>query len=238
MRLLLTNDDGMDAPGIAALAEVASEFGEVVVVAPHLPCSGCGHRIVTDRPIGVKQERAGWYRVEGFPADCVRLALAQLVDQVDWVLSGINDGANLGADIHVSGTVAAVREAALFRVPGIALSQFRNRPSNMSWDQTSQLARQVLQAMLNWKLEAGDFLNVNLPDPPNSPEPKVCPVDDSPLPFHYAVSDQGYRYQGIYQERSRHVDSDVHHCFSGTITVSQLSVRDPRLVKNEPPTRS
>ncbi|MCA9106104.1 MAG: 5'/3'-nucleotidase SurE [Planctomycetales bacterium] len=225
MRILLTNDDGIEAPGIAALAAVAREFGEVFVVAPHQPCSGCGHRIVTERPLAIAQKQVGWTSVDGYPADCVRLGLGYLVPQVDLVLAGINDGANLGADVHVSGTLAAVREAALFQVPGIALSQFRNRPTTMSWEATAEVARAALRRVVSWPLRAGEFLNVNLPDPPGSTELVECSIDYSPLPRNYDAIEGGFQYAGIYQQRERVEDSDVHHCFAGAITVSRLSVR-------------
>ena len=110
MKILLTNDDGIDAPGLEALAAAARCLaGEVVVVAPAEPHSGCGHRVTTDRPLAVAEIAAGWYRVSGTQADCVRLALGRLVPDAALVISGINAGGNLGADIHLSGTVAAAR---------------------------------------------------------------------------------------------------------------------------------
>lgn len=233
MRILLTNDDGLDAPGLETLAKVASEFADIIVAAPAQPCSGCGHRIVTDRDVLVTEESRHRFRVHGFPADCVRLALTQFAPNVDLVLSGINDGANLGADVHVSGTVAAVREAALFRVPGIALSQFRNRPSRIQWEQSAALVRRVLNEWLATTHEPLTLLNVNLPDPLQLPDndswmqsiPLIeCSVDNSPLPYRYEQTATGYRYCGIYQERDREPHTDVHHCMNGAITVSRVRV--------------
>src|SRR3954447_25415318 len=99
MRLILTNDDGIDAPGLAALARAADGLGDLRVVAPDGPQSGCGHAVTTHRPFGILRRPDGAVAVSGTPADCVRLALHHLVEGVDWVLSGINSGGNLGADV-------------------------------------------------------------------------------------------------------------------------------------------
>src|SRR5437764_14701467 len=126
MKLLLTNDDGIDAPGLAALLAAARPLGEPVLVAPLAAHSGCSHRVTTDGPIRVEHRPAG-FAVEGTPADCVRVALHDIVRDAAWVLSGINAGGNLGADVYISGTVAAVREAVLHGYPGVAVSQYRKR---------------------------------------------------------------------------------------------------------------
>src|SRR2546421_8158247 len=113
MKLLLTNDDGIDALGLAALAEVAAAHGTLTWVAPHAHLSGCGHRVTTSEPIKLMNKGVQRWAIDGTPADCVRVALAKLAPDVAWVLSGMNHGGNLGADVYISGTVAAVREAAL-----------------------------------------------------------------------------------------------------------------------------
>jgi 5'-nucleotidase len=131
--LLLTNDDGIDAPGIAALAEAVEGLGVRKVVAPFGPYSGCGHVVTTHKPLVVTTRPDGRHAVEGTPADCVRLALHHLEPAFDWVVSGINAGGNLGTDVHHSGTVAAVREAVIHGRPGIAVSQYMARgPSRSS----------------------------------------------------------------------------------------------------------
>src|SRR5262245_53768028 len=126
MKLLLTNDDGIDAPGLRALLAAAQPLGEPVVVAPARAHSGCSHRVTTDGPFRVAARPDG-FAVEGTPADCVRVALHDVAPDIAWVLSGINAGGNLGADVYHSGTVAAVREAVLHGLPGVALSQYRKR---------------------------------------------------------------------------------------------------------------
>jgi 5'-nucleotidase len=118
MHFLLTNDDGIDAPGLQALAEAAAPLGELTVAAPVAALSGCSHRVTTDTPFRVCRRQPSRYAVEGTPADCVRVGLHRLVPGATAVLSGINAGGNLGADVHHSGTVAAVREAVLHGWPG------------------------------------------------------------------------------------------------------------------------
>jgi 5'-nucleotidase len=124
MRLLISNDDGIYSPGIAALAEVATEFGEVRIVAPDVERSSASHSITSGRPLSVKltkHMKVEAYRVDGTPADCVALGAYQWKD-VDVVLSGINLGPNIGNGIWHSGTLAAAKQAALMGMRGIALS--------------------------------------------------------------------------------------------------------------------
>ena len=124
MRILVSNDDGIYSPGIAALAQVASEFGDVRVVAPDVERSSAGHSITASRPLSYRPtliQGLSAYRVNGTPADCVALG-AYHWDKVDLVLSGLNIGLNLGNSIWHSGTVAAAKQAALLGIRGIALS--------------------------------------------------------------------------------------------------------------------
>src|SRR5947208_12164721 len=107
--LLLTNDDGVDAPGLAALHAATEGLGRRQVVAPFGPYSGCGHVVTTHRPVVISRRGEGRYAIEGTPADCVRMAIHHLQPGLSWVVSGINFGGNLGTDTHHSGTVAAVR---------------------------------------------------------------------------------------------------------------------------------
>ena len=235
MRLLVTNDDGIDAPGIAALVELAGEFGEPIVAAPAQCWSGCGHRLMTDRPIEVTEIRPRWFRIDAFPADCVRLAVHHLVGPVDVVLAGINDGGNLGADVHVSGTVAAAREAALFRIPSIAISQYRARRGRTLWEDSRELARQALTRALEQR-EAGVVWNINLPD--RRPETLEisdrswireiscveCGLDPHPLPWEYRREGDRFVYAGDYQQRARESGTDVDRCFAGAITMTRLRI--------------
>jgi 5'-nucleotidase len=126
VRLLIANDDGIYSPGIAALAEVATEFGEVRIVAPDVERSSAGHSITSGRPLSYKRTthlsvKVEAYRVDGTPADCVALGASQW-ENVDVVLSGVNLGPNIGNGIWHSGTLAAAKQAALMGMRGIALS--------------------------------------------------------------------------------------------------------------------
>ncbi len=118
MRWLVTNDDGVDALGIRALAEVAARLGSPTVVAPAGALSGCSHRVSSDESFCVMSRDSQTHVVHGTPADCVRVGLYALAKDADWVLSGINHGGNLGVDVLHSGTVAAVREGVLHGKPG------------------------------------------------------------------------------------------------------------------------
>ncbi len=221
----MTNDDGMDAPGLALLAELAAEFGDVVVVAPAEQHSQQGHRLTTNASIAVEQVRGGWFRVRGAPADCVRLGFWELCPDADWVFAGVNEGGNLGADVYCSGTVAAAREAALLGRPGLAISQYIVRSRPLDWDGARRRARAAIRFVLAQPPEPRAYWNVNLPHPENGAEdsaPALCPVDPSPFDVRFERREDGYRYCGNYHRRPRVPDSDVDWCFRGGISVSRL----------------
>jgi 5'-nucleotidase len=223
--LLLTNDDGIDAPGLEALRLAAEGLGRCRIVAPSGPFSGCGHRVTTHGPIVVERRDEDRLAVEGTPADCVRLALHHLAPEFSWVLSGINAGGNLGTDIYHSGTVAAVREAVIHGRPGIALSHYIARGRPIDWIRATDWTRRVLVDLLARPWEPGTFWNVNLPHPPpGGPDPAVvfCPLDPSPLPLAYRVEGPSAHYCGDYHLRPRRASSDVDFCFRGAIAVSLI----------------
>lgn len=226
-KFLLTNDDGIDAPGLKALREVASRFGEPFVVAPHRQISGSSHQITTE-PIRVDQLPDGRHSVEGTPCDCVRIGLLQLAPDVDWVLSGINDGGNMGVDVFMSGTVGAAREAALLGKKAAAISQFRRRQLPFEWAWPQALTEHVLKQLLRRPLPPRCFWNVNLPadyDPSGSvPDIVFCPLDPHPLPVRYEWINGAFHYRGDYQGRQRRAGSDVDICFSGRVAVSLISL--------------
>jgi 5'-nucleotidase len=225
MKLLLTNDDGIEAPGLAALAEAASQLGKTEIVAPVECHSGCGHRLTTDEDFTVRELERGRLAVAGTPADCVRVALHAVAPDVDWVLAGINAGANLGADVWVSGTVAAVREAVLHGKPGIAFSQYRRRDREFDWRRTVDWSVSLLRDLLARPYEPGTFWNVNFPHlEPSAPLPPVvlCPLNRHPLPLSYRREGDRLRYNGNYHERRRDDGSDVDVCFGGQIAVTLI----------------
>lgn len=227
MKFLLTNDDGVDAPGLAALAEAVSGWGEVAIVAPAEHQSGCSHRVTTNGPIRIGTRGPGHYSVEGMPADCVRVGLNSLAPDTTWVLSGINEGGNLGADVFHSGTVAAVREAVLHGWPGIALSQFRRRGVALDWRQAVEWVRPLLRELIGQVAPPGSFWNVNLPHlDAGSPPPEVvfCPLDPSPLPLDFRREGESLHYSGDYHQRRRRPGTDVDVCFRGRIAVTQIAL--------------
>jgi 5'-nucleotidase len=227
MRLLLTNDDGVHAPGLRALEEAAAALGELFVVAPSDAFSGCAHRVTTDGPVRVRQLGPNRFAVDGTPADCVRLALHGLVPAPGRVLSGVNAGGNLGADVYHSGTVAAVREAALHGVAGVALSQYRKRSLDFDWARAAVWSARVLADLLARPAAPGVFWNVNLPhlngDLP-APETVECPLDPGPLPLSFRRDGDAFHYSGDYHGRRRVAGADVDVCFGGRIAVTRLTL--------------
>lgn len=227
MRLLLTNDDGIDAPGLTSLERVARKLGEVIVVAPAGAQSGCGHRVTTDAPFRVVTHGPVRFAVEGTPGDCVRAGLHSLVGDVDWVLSGINAGGNLGADVFHSGTVAAAREATLHGKPAIALSHYRRRGLDFDWDQAGERILPILRHLLAHPWVPGVFWNINLPHlEPGEADPEVvyCPLDTRPLPLSFRRDGDFLHYDGNYHGRPREPGADVDVCFGGKIAVSRLTL--------------
>src|SRR5262245_8552465 len=184
MQLLLTNDDGIDAPGLQALVEAARPLGELTVAAPVGALSGCSHQVTTSHPISIAPRAPGWFAVGGTPADCVRVALQHLAPRTSWVLSGINAGGNLGADVHYSGTVAAARGAVLHGWPAVAVSQYRKKGLATDWQRTAAWAAPLLRRLITQPWKQGTFWNINLPHlGPDEPDPAVvfCPLDPTPL---------------------------------------------------------
>lgn len=165
MRILLSNDDGYFAPGLEALARNLSAAAQVTVVAPERNQSGASNSLTLDRPLLLRQSATGFHFVNGTPTDCVHLALTGLVPETpDWVVSGINHGANMGDDTIYSGTVAAATEGFLLGIPAIAVSL-----ANMH-DGHFDTAARVVSELVNryqrnpWK--EATLLNVNVPDVP------------------------------------------------------------------------
>jgi 5'-nucleotidase len=225
MKLLLTNDDGIDAPGLAALEMAAAPLGDMIVVAPDAPYSGCGHTVTTDKPFRVMARDRGRYAVGGTPADCVRVALNRLAPETAWVLAGINAGGNLGADVYHSGTVAAAREAALHGWPAVAVSHYKRRGLEFDWPRAARWAAAVLSELLLLPAEPGLFWNINLPHLARDvPDPPVmyCPLDPAPLPLAYAIDGELHSYNGDYHTRRRGSGTDVDVCFGGGIAVTAL----------------
>ncbi|MFZ1245490.1 MAG: 5'/3'-nucleotidase SurE [Azonexus sp.] len=167
MRILLSNDDGYFAPGLAALAEALRGLGEVVVVAPEQNRSGASNSLTLDRPLHLKKAANGFYFVNGTPTDCVHLAVTGMLDDLpDIIVSGINHGANMGDDTIYSGTVAAATEGYLFGIPSIAISLTSFESNNFAT--AGLVARQLVERFIRDPIREPVLLNVNVPDIPNA----------------------------------------------------------------------
>jgi 5'-nucleotidase len=227
LRLILTNDDGIDAPGLEALYAACADLGEILVAAPDRCHSSMSHRVTTDTAIEVTEIAPDRFRVAGTPADCARIAIACLAPEAEWAIAGINRGGNLGADTYISGTVAAAREAALLGRHAVAISQYVAKGRAVDWSLAGRWARAALARILGEEQRPGIFWNVNLPHPvagAREPEIVFCPADTSPLDVRFRRSGSEYWYCGDYHGRPRIHGSDVERCFAGDITVTELTV--------------
>ncbi len=163
MRILISNDDGYQAPGLEHLAEALGTLGEVTVVAPDRDRSGASNSLTLDNPIRATEMPNGFIRVDGTPTDCVHLAITGLLEQEpDIVVSGINAGANLGDDVLYSGTVAAAMEGRFLGLPAIAVSMITGTPEHFGT--AARIARRLVAALQEDPLPGNTILNVNVPD--------------------------------------------------------------------------
>ncbi|MFK7963774.1 MAG: 5'/3'-nucleotidase SurE [Burkholderiaceae bacterium] len=162
MHILLSNDDGYFSPGLAALERVLGDLATVTVVAPERDRSGSSNSLTLDRPLSVRKADSGYYYVNGTPTDCVHIAMTGLLDtRPDMVVSGINDGANMGDDTIYSGTVAAATEGHLLGVPAIAFSLVKRGYPHL--DSIAPIARDIVAHFFANPLPASTLLNVNFP---------------------------------------------------------------------------
>jgi 5'-nucleotidase len=165
MRILLSNDDGYLAPGLAALYHALKPLGEVTVMAPEQNCSGASNSLTLSRPLSVWRSANGFYYVNGTPTDSVHIALTGMLDhKPDLVVSGINNGQNVGEDTLYSGTVAAATEGVMFGVPSIAFSLVGRDWAHL--DDAARVAADIVSQFLAHPLPAHPLLNVNIPSLP------------------------------------------------------------------------
>lgn len=163
MHILVSNDDGVHAPGIKALAEAMTLLGDVTTVAPDRNCSGASHSLTLENPLRLQRLENGLYSVKGTPSDCVHLAIHGLLTKApDIVVSGINAGANLGDDVIYSGTVAAATEGRFLGLPAVAVSLVGQE----HYETAAMVARQVVARLKQYPLAANYVLNINVPDLP------------------------------------------------------------------------
>ena len=165
MRILLSNDDGYFAPGLNILADYLAKMAEVVIVAPERNRSGASNSLTLDRPLTVRKAANGYFYVNGTPTDCVHLAVTGLLDQLpDMVISGINDGANMGDDTIYSGTVAAAMEGYLLGIPSFAVSMSRHGVKY--YETAARVMVELIKKFENDQFPPPLLLNINVPDVP------------------------------------------------------------------------
>lgn len=236
MKILITNDDGYDAPGLKALYDAVSPLGDVTVVAPSVCHSSRGHAVEVKRNIcvwPVDVEGIGKVHVvDSSPADCTRIAMGVISDSPpDIVIAGINPGANLGVDVYYSGTIAAAREAAMAGLPAIAVSRYMKPGVPMLWDEISQFTNAAIARVMTEPTEPGEFWNVNLPAVSGQPIAGLTFVAHSTeqqgLGFKAVErSDEKSEYQfvGNYQGRPAAQSADVRFIFDGYATATKLGL--------------
>ena len=165
MKILLSNDDGYFAPGLNILAEHLTKIADITVVAPERNRSGASNSLTLDRPLSVRKASNGFFYVNGTPTDCVHIALTGLMDTMpDMVISGINDGANMGDDTIYSGTVAAAMEGYLLDIPSLAFSMSQQNATH--FETAARIAVEMVQHYQKIGFASPTLLNVNVPDVP------------------------------------------------------------------------
>jgi 5'-nucleotidase len=235
VRILLTNDDGIYAPGLRALRPELQKLGEVTVVAPASEQSAVGHSITLLTPLVVQEvhdegrQFLGW-AVEGKPADCVKVALLELLPEPpDLIVSGLNAGSNAGINVLYSGTVAAAIEGAFFQRTSIAVSLEYTRAKPLDFPRAAELARGVIEQVVARRPADGTLLNVNIPSLEKGPVRGVRVVPQNVVPhretYDRRVDPRGRVYFWSNPELAcpePHPDSDVSALNDGYITVTPL----------------
>jgi len=235
LRILLTNDDGIYAPGLRALLPELRKLGEVIVVAPATEQSAVGHSVTLTTPLVVQEvldddrRPMGW-AVEGRPADCVKLALRELLPEPpDVIVSGLNAGSNAGINVLYSGTVAAAIEGAFFRRTSIACSQEYKKLLPLDFSRGADLARRVIEQILAHEPDAGTLFNVNIPSPERGPLRGIRTVPQNLAPYvetyDRRIDPRGRMYfwsNPDFRCPDPHPDSDVTALAEGWITVTPL----------------
>jgi 5'-nucleotidase len=230
MRILLSNDDGYFAPGIAILERTLAPIAEVSVVAPERDRSGASNSLTLDRPLTVRRAQNGYFHVNGTPTDCVHLAVTGLLDKLpDVVIAGINHGANMGDDTIYSGTVAAATEGFLLGIPSIAISLVAGGGDH--FDTAARIALELVQRFHRSPLAPPVLLNVNVPDLPYGQlagcevtrlgrRHKAEPVVKSITPRGETV----YWVGAAGSAQDAGTGTDFHAVASGTVSVTPLQV--------------
>lgn len=231
MHILLTNDDGISAPGLMAIYKQLLTIAEVTVVAPQTAQSGAGHGISLE-PITYRQvpfgEDGKAYSVDGSPADCVKLAVNAFVEKpIDMVVSGINAGANVGIHLYYSGTVAAAMEAGFYNIPAISLSTVRTSQEQPDFETAAEHAMKVIKKLL--PAAPGNVININIPDLTKHQPKGVIVVPHSTNGFYErytSETNQGLQrsltFEGCEHKDDGVVPMDTNSLADGFITITSL----------------
>jgi 5'-nucleotidase len=240
MTILISNDDGIESAGIHALAAALREVADVLVVAPHRERSTAGHSLTLHKPLRLKKISDGVYSASGSPADCIYLGLREILKKSpDFILSGINAGANLGTDVHYSGTVAAAREGALMNIPSYAFSlvqdphEFSKNPGgNLYFESAAAKAREVFLATKDKAFPPHCLLNVNIPN--RAQVGDMGPIEFTRQGMRYYTNDvtkrtdpRGRDYYwlgGAYSGFEQDPLSDCHALEQGKVAVTPISI--------------
>ncbi len=237
MQFLITNDEGLDAPGLAALYRALLPLGDVIIVAPATCHSSKGHAVDTKNRLRVERRNVEPFGeihiVYSTPADCIRVGLCHILKSPpDFVVAGINPGANLGVDLFYSGTAAAAREAALLGVPAIAVSRLIQGERPVDWDVLGRHVNKVVCRMTKseFRLPDGHFWNINFPAVTGENYPEeltIAPHGTQPHAVGFRIVEQEknmelLEYSAAYRDRKRTSECDVHHVFEQRIVATPV----------------
>jgi 5'-nucleotidase len=238
MKILISNDDGFDSPGIQLLAKAVEDLGEVYVVAPHRERSTAGHSLTLHKPLRIMEHGPRRFSTSGTPADCIYLGIHYLLkDKPDLILSGINRGANLGTDVFYSGTVAAAREGALMNIKSYSFSMVSMpvpgtaERESFNFEVGSQVAKDVLVKTLKVPFPSHTLVNVNIP---NIPLSEVKGIEIARQGFRHYKSEvtqgldpRGKKYfwvGGPYRGFEKSEASDCHAVQEKYVSVTPLTI--------------
>lgn len=238
MKILITNDDGIDSPGIQILAREIEKDHEVLIVAPDSQRSACGHSITLNKPLFIKEVKvegikSKCYSVDGTPADCVKIAVEKILfekkEKVDMVLSGINNGPNIGTDVIYSGTVSAAIEASIFKIPSAAISlDIRSKKDEYNYTIAAKYVKDIIEKAFINLISDDLVLNINVPDLPENEIKgiKVCELGNRIYRncfIEKTMEDKriGYQLVGEIKDVERE-NTDVCYIKEGFVTLTPL----------------
>lgn len=232
-RILLVNDDGIDAPGLRLLEHIARRFtDDVWVVAPDEEKSGASHSLSITQPVRVRQLADKRYAIKGTPTDCALLAVYELMTdrRPTMLLSGINRGANLAEDLTYSGTAAAAMEGTLLGIPSVAISQVFELGGDTHWDTAERFLPPLLERLLNWDWPAGLFVNINFPDQPPESVRGVRVTTQGQRPPGAFTPEKRYDGREVpyywirlrYPEGNAHPDTDLEAMLDNRVSVTPM----------------